>query len=120
VGRTIFKWGIWDAIILATSANPSAVSPSPWLITTRPDWSDSILGETVMVVPERVKVDILDAFDDRDLTGVKVELERRKSADERRVRRMLEVPCNRFMLFHKNELYMCVRCAELLTVPYIV
>ena len=51
-----------------------------------------------MVVPERVKVDILDAFDDRDLTGVKVELERRKSADERRVRRMLEVPCNRFML----------------------
>jgi len=43
-------------------------------------------------------VDILDAFDDRDLTGVKVELERRKSADERRVRRMLEVPCNRFML----------------------
>ena len=64
VGRTNFKCGICFDSICATSANPSAVSPSPWLMTTRPDWSDSFFGETVMVVPVRVMVDILDAWKD--------------------------------------------------------
>lgn len=54
VGRMIFKCGICLAIICATSANPSAVSPSPWDMTTRPDCAAGFFGERVMVDPERV------------------------------------------------------------------
>jgi hypothetical protein len=36
----------------ATSAKPSLVSPRPWQNTTRPDWIDSLRGDTVMVPSE--------------------------------------------------------------------
>lgn len=37
----------------ATSENPSAESPRPWQITTKPDCDASLRGETVMVPLER-------------------------------------------------------------------
>jgi len=43
-----------EAIISATSANPSAVSPRPWEITRRPDCCAGFVGERVMVVPDLV------------------------------------------------------------------
>jgi hypothetical protein len=51
VGRIIFKCGMEAAIICATSANPSAVSPRPWEMTRRPDCCAGFVGERVMVVP---------------------------------------------------------------------
>lgn len=51
VGRMIFKCGMEAAIICATSANPSAVSPRPWEMTRRPDCCAGFVGERVMVVP---------------------------------------------------------------------
>jgi len=80
VGRIIFKCGILVAIIWATSAKPSAVSPSPWLITMRPDWLASFLGEMVMVVPERATRKGAMLNDDRDLVGVGCE--RRRAVDD--------------------------------------
>ena len=34
---------------LLPSANPSELSPRPWQMTTRADWSASLAGLTVMV-----------------------------------------------------------------------
>jgi hypothetical protein len=63
----------------ATSANPSAESPRPWQITTKPDCDASLRGETVTVPLERsvVCVDIVEKAKTDRLENTVAEMARR-------------------------------------------